>query len=44
MSKVNMSKVNMSNVMTLLSGKLKKLSSTSISDIINNKKTTPRSK
>ena len=34
-----MSKVNMSNVMTLLSGKLKKLSSTSISDIINDKKT-----
>ena len=36
-----MSNINMSNVMTLLSGKLKKLSSTSISisDIINNKKT-----
>ena len=34
-----MSKVNMSNVMTLLSGKLKKLSSTSINDIINDKKT-----
>ena len=34
-----MSNVNMSNVMTLVSGKLKKLSSTSISDIINDKKT-----